>query len=157
MILSMVRLKSGYTKSLHSRSVSPILLTMKNKTIKAYKIDAYANRIDTLELSDDYREISRNIGCECFCIAKSLPNGDTLYVDDEGYINANVTRGFVFAGQFFAGNGLVLGTNEHSGDSESVQTKELAIAELVKFADADFSITDEMRQQAMSSWKVYTL
>ena len=124
--------------------------------MKAYKIDATNNTITELEMSEDYREISQNIGCELFCVARTLPNGDTLFVDDEGWMNANVKRAFKFDGRVFAGNGVVLGCNS-AGDSVSVKTKELDIAKLVEFAPAHFEISDEMRDAAMNSWKVVSL
>jgi len=124
--------------------------------MKAYKIDAYTNTITELEMSEDYREISQNIGCEMFCVAKTLPNGDTLFVDDEGWINPSVTRAFKFDGRVFAGNGVLLGCNG-GGESESAKTKELDIAKLVEFAPKTFSIPQEMRDAAMGSWKVMAM
>jgi hypothetical protein len=124
--------------------------------MKAYKIDAYTNTITELEMSEDYREISQNIGCEMFCVAKTLPNGDTLFVDDEGWINPSVTRAFQFDGRVFAGNGVVLGCNR-GGESESAKTKELDIAKLVGFAPKGFEISQEMRDAAMGSWKVVAM
>ena len=124
--------------------------------MKAYKIDAYTNTITELEMSEDYREISQNIGCELFCVAKTLPNGDTLFVDDEGWLNPRVTRAFQFDGRVFAGNGVVLGCNG-GGESESVKIKELQIAKLVRFAPPSFAISQEMRDAAMGSWKVTAL
>ena len=127
------------------------------KTIKAYKIDAYLNRIDTIEIrADDIHDMHKAIGCELFCVGKNLPNGDSLYVDDEGWMNGSVTRGFFFDGNFFAGNGLVLGLNRNSGASISVKTPELDLALKVKFPPPCFQISDEMREKAMSCWKITT-
>lgn len=124
--------------------------------MKAYKIDATANVITEIQIGKDYREISQNIGCELFTVAHTLPNGDTLFVDDEGWLNGNVTRAFKFAGRVFAGNGVVLGCNR-AGESASVKTKELVIAEFVEFAPSNFAISEEMRDAAMGGWKVTML
>ena len=122
------------------------------KTHKAYKIDAYSDVITEVKIND-YRDIYSNIGCGTFCVATTLPNGDTLYVDDEGYLNQNVTRGFMFKGRFFAGNGLLIGGNK-IGESVNVKTKELDVANMVTFMPERFTIPDEMREDAMSGWSV---
>lgn len=122
---------------------------MKNK---AYKIDAYANRIDEVTVGE-YTDIYLHIGCDTFTIADQLPNGDTLYVDDEGYLNASVTRGFFWNGSFFAGCGLLLGSNDE-GESVDVKTSELDVAESTNFPPQDFEIDDALRERALNSWSV---
>lgn len=124
--------------------------------MKAYKVDSYNNTITTIEMSDDFREISENIGCDLFCVGRTLPNGDTLFVDDEGFMNTNVTRGFMFDGQFFAGNGILLGGNR-MGESDDVKTKELEFSTRVIFPPASFQIDDSIRAKAMSGWKIVPL
>lgn len=122
--------------------------------MKAYRIDANQNRIDTVELSDDFRDISKQIGCEIFCVARTLPNGDTVYVDDEGYLNKNVKRGFIIGGQFFAGNGLMLGCDNDTGESQSVKTSLSIVEGLTQFMPVGAEISDKMRYDAMNSWQV---
>jgi len=124
--------------------------------MKAYKIDATNNVITTVELTENYRDITNAIGCELFCVGHTLKNGDTLFVDDEGWLNAKVKRVFKFDGRLFAGNGLIVGLNRNNGNSVSVKTKELDIAKLVEFASKGFEITDEMRDNAMGSWTITT-
>lgn len=119
---------------------------------KAYKIDAYANRIDEVTVGE-YTDIYEHIGCQTFTLATVLDNGDTLYVDDEGYLNSEVTRGFYYEGQFFAGNGLLLGSNEE-GESVDVKTLELDVAESTHFPPDSFEIDDAMRERAMNSWSI---
>lgn len=125
------------------------------KTHKAYKIDAYRNIITEVAIGD-YRDIYKQIECGTFTVASYLPNGDTLYVDDEGFLNEKVTRGFMFNGRFFAGNGLLLGATK-GGDSANVKTKELDAANMVTFAPACFVITDKIRQDAMNGFSVTML
>ena len=124
--------------------------------MKAYKIDAYNNVITTIEMSDDHREISENIGCDLFCVGRTLPNGDTLFVDDEGYMKESVTRGFVFDGQFYAGNGVLLGCNR-AGESQSVKLQELEFSTRVIFPPECFQIDDKIRAKAMAGWKIVPL
>jgi hypothetical protein len=121
--------------------------------MKAYKIDPYNNVITTLNLGDDFREISKNIGCDLFCLAATFANRDTLYVDDEGLLKTEVTRGFTLNGQFFAGNGILLGCDNY-GESMDVQTDELEIAKLITFPPPCFEITDEYREKAIAGWNL---
>ena len=121
--------------------------------MKAIKIDAYANTITEVEIGTDFREISRNIGCDLFCIGHTLPNGDTLFVDDEGWLNGNVTRAFGFDGRVMAGNGLIVGSNR-SGDSVSAKSSLDAIKRLTEFPPEGWSIDDSTRDAAMSGFKL---
>ena len=124
--------------------------------MKAIKIDSYANTITEVEIGTDFSEISRNIGCDLFCIGHTLPNGDTLFVDDEGWLNGNVTRAFGFDGRVMAGNGLIVGSNR-SGDSVSAKSSLDKIKSLTEFPPEGWSISDADRDAAMSSWKFYAL
>lgn len=124
--------------------------------MKAIKIDSYANTITEVEIGNDFREISRNIGCDLFCIGHTLPNGDTLFVDDEGWLNSNVTRAFSFDGRVLAGNGLILGSNR-SGNSISAKSSLDKIKSLTRFAPEGWSISDTDRDAAMSGWKLTML
>lgn len=124
--------------------------------MKAIKIDAYANTITEVEISNDFREISRNIGCDLFCVGHTLPNGDTLFVDDEGWLNYNVTRAFGFSGRILAGNGLILGSNQE-GDSISAKSSLDKIKNLTQFLPEGWNISDSDRDAAMSGWKITTM
>jgi hypothetical protein len=121
--------------------------------MKAYKIDCYNNVITTLNLGEDFREISNNIGCDLFCLAAVFNNNDTLYVDDEGLLKTDVTRGFTLDGQFFAGNGILLGCND-MGVSTDVRTDELEIAKRISFPPECFTISDEYREKAIAGWNL---
>lgn len=125
--------------------------------MKAIKIDSTNNTISEIEISKDYREISRNIGCDLFCVGRTLPNGDTLYVDDEGWLNSNVTRAFGFDGNILAGNGLILGCNRNTGDSISVKSSLEQIKKMVEFPPEGWSISDAMRDDIMSQTRFIPL
>ena len=128
-----------------------LYLQMKNnnskKTLAAYKINAYSNMLEVVSMSHDFKEINELIGSNTFTVGKTLENGDTLYVDDEGFLNEGVTRGFLFDGSFFAGNGLVLGSDDE-GESCSVKGKAVDTAMRISFAPEDFEITGKMRDDA---------
>lgn len=72
------------------------------KMKKAYLINAEARRIDEVKFSD-YKDIQNLIGCERFDIAAYLNDNDALYVDDEGYLNPHVKKGFYYCQHPFFG------------------------------------------------------
>jgi hypothetical protein len=96
-------------------------------------IDAENRRITPHEVGEDYRDITKAIGCELMEVATYLPNGDVIYVDEEGRINGT-KHYFVYDGNVFAGNGLVVGTGEE-GETISCKTEELNLARKVEWAD----------------------
>ena len=69
------------------------------KTHKAYLINSEARRIDEVEVGD-YKDIQNKIGCRIFTVAAYLDDNDALYVDDEGYLNSDVKKGFFTANSF---------------------------------------------------------
>jgi hypothetical protein len=86
--------------------------------MKAIFIDAVNRKKSDIDFQGDYKEIQKQIGCDCFTCVE-LENGDTLFVDDEGLINGEQNF-FAIDGapyQPYAGNGLILGTNHSTGDS----------------------------------------
>ena len=95
---------------------------------KGLLIDAKRGIISEVKVGD-YTDIQRLIGCDTFTVVR-LSKTECLYVDDNGLIN-DTTHGFSIAtanGQLM-GNGVVLGLNPHSGDSEDTK---LAIGDLAK-------------------------
>ena len=99
---------------------------------KAYLIHSATKTVSDITI-DDYTEISKNIGCEIFTTGTHLPNGDTIYVDDEGLL-INPKFFFMVDGcaHPFAGNGVVVGADEE-GESVDVKTKIEDIWAMVKF------------------------
>ena len=96
-------------------------------------IDAEHRRIVPHEVGEDYRDITKAIGCRVMEVASYLDNEDVIYVDEEGRINGT-KHYFVFDGNVFAGNGLVVGTGEE-GETISCKSKELDIASRVEWAN----------------------
>jgi hypothetical protein len=128
------------------------------KKITAIKIDCNNNKIDEVKINGaDFEEINRAIDCDCFCVGARLPNGDILWVDDEGWISNKVKRVFEFGkGNVFAGNGLILGQTA-SGNSTNVKSKLLDVAMQVQFAPAGWEITPDIRAKAMASVQIFPL
>lgn len=128
------------------------------KKITAIKIDCNKNKVDEITINaGDFEEITRAIGCELFCVGARLPNGDILWVDDEGWINTNVKRAFEFGKMnVFAGNGLILGQTA-SGNSTNAKSKLLDVAMQVQFAPVGWEITPDIRAKAMASVQIFPL
>lgn len=119
--------------------------------MRAYLIDPFRNLITTVDLTEDHREIARALGCDHFDLGRTFCNGDALYVDDEGLLKDEVTRGFTLDGRFFAGRGLLLGTTP-DGRSTDVRTPELDVAALVQFPPDGWVLTEDVRDQLRTVW-----
>lgn len=90
---------------------------MKKKVIL---IDAVNREVKFVEY-DNYKEMYDLLNCQCFTVATEFENRDAIYVDDEGLL-CNPQHFFEYKGahQPFAGNGLIVGTDD---DGESVDAK----------------------------------
>lgn len=85
--------------------------------MNAYLIDPFEKTLTEVEYNGDFREICRLIDAQVFDLAR-LPNGDAIYVDDEGLFKRNEFFKHKGYGNPLAGKGLVLGCDEQ-GDSTS--------------------------------------
>lgn len=84
---------------------------------RAILIDPEARSVKEVQIGDHYKEISRAIGCDYFCLAAQ--GLDDLYVDDEGLLKEGIPV-FEIDGQLLAGRGLVLGRD---GEGESCDAR----------------------------------
>ena len=87
--------------------------------MKAIFIDAVNKTIERIDFEGDYKDIQDKISVDCFTCAEINQAGDVVYVDDEGLMNG--TDDFFFIEgmyQPFAGNGLILGTDMSTGESD---------------------------------------
>lgn len=87
--------------------------------MKAILIDVTNRSVTEVQIGDDWREISRTIGCDMFTTVR-LTDTETLFVDDEGLFTDKDFFHLNGYPQPLAGNGLILGT---SLSGESVDTK----------------------------------
>jgi hypothetical protein len=104
-----------------------ILINSTFKTITEISID-----------KDDFlNEAYRHIGCSTIEAATDLPNGDTIFVDENGLLN-DPTVFFEYAGahQPFAGNGLIVSTDSE-GDTQGALTSLKTIGENVSFSNVN--------------------
>lgn len=87
--------------------------------MKAVLIDSKNRTITDVEYSGDYKEIYRLIGCSCFTVVRNLPDGDDVFVDDEGLLKLTGDTPFFTIPWYpspLAGSGLILSTDAE-GDS----------------------------------------
>lgn len=103
--------------------------------MKAILINSKTKEIKEVEMGKDYKEIYSQLECEMFQIGTELAEQDAIYVDEEGLMNGTDVF-FVYEGahQPFAGNGLILGTDDE-GESVSCKIKLDEVKNKVKFYD----------------------
>lgn len=103
----------------------------------AQLIDPYTQAVRPIDLSNKTSEavaqMQDAIQCDCFTTAGYLPNGDCIYVDDEGRINGT-THGFRIPsfnhGDYLMGRGLVVGSGP-AGKSATAKTTAEQLYELL--------------------------
>jgi hypothetical protein len=117
--------------------------------MKAWKIDADQKRIYLVDISDDktleqwYELIGNNCDMvETVCVDN---NGDSLLCDEEGLFNPATRKGFIYeypgdqARFTICGNGLLVGLNAETGDSEDVKAVEAEVLpRIVRWLDESF-------------------
>lgn len=93
-------------------------------TLRAILIDAKNKTVSEIQLGKDYKEISKKIGCDLFTVATTFPNGDGVFVDDEGLING--TPDFFYCKNIYphplAGSAVILGS-DREGESKDAKIK----------------------------------
>lgn len=105
--------------------------------MKAILIDASAKTVTEVTLEDDHKEISKHIGCRTFTLGADIGEKDCVYVDDEGLLDDS--NAFFFLPtlhQPFAGNGLILGIDYNTGESQDTSISLEAVKRSVKFLSA---------------------
>lgn len=102
--------------------------------MKAILIDATNQTVTEVEIEKGLRAIYGVMGVSMIEAATYLPNGDVIYVDEEGTFGMNSESRFFDIGAHspFVGNGLVVGTGR-DGDSVSSKSTVEEIRNLVKF------------------------
>ena len=104
--------------------------------MNAILIDPYAETITPVEYSGNYQDIYKLCDYELFTVVSVEPNGDGIYVDDEGLLKlTDETKFFTYAGypQPLAGKGLILGLNPRTGNSIGAKTPLETVKAKVKF------------------------
>lgn len=81
--------------------------------MKSIFIDAKNQQVTFVENKGQLEDKYLILGVDMVEIGKYYPNGDTLWVDEEGLINGT-EFGFVLDGKEYMGNGLIYGTNREN-------------------------------------------
>ena len=98
-------------------------------------IDPFLQLFAETEIKGELSDYYRLIDCDCFTVAADLPNGDAIYVDDEGLLKGPTAFFGVNLPDYedpFAGCGIVVGTNSE-GESVDAKTTLLELADLIAF------------------------
>jgi hypothetical protein len=102
---------------------------------KCILIDAYAETITEVTIGEELQDIYSAIRCNTFeCI--DIGRFDTIYVDEEGLLKLNSqTKFFSIIGGYqpIAGNGLVMGYIDETGESCDTTLSVNDVASLVQF------------------------
>jgi hypothetical protein len=108
--------------------------------MKAMLIDSAAREIREVEYSTT-ADLQRFVGGWIEAVYLGLPNGDVLYVDEEGMFKPQ-TSFFMIHGHAapIAGNGVIVGPEVHDRDGEYVRTdppgcSPRSLAQFVRFLD----------------------
>lgn len=91
--------------------------------MKAVLIDAKARTISDIEYSGNWRDISPMLGCDLFTVVRNLPDGDDVYVDDEGLLKLNADSVFFEMPWYpnpLAGSGLILSCDRDGNSTAAV-------------------------------------
>lgn len=130
--------------------------------MKALKIDSWSQTITEVELGD-WKTYAPTIGhgCALFTVATYLPNGDALFVDDEGLLRPDqVDRMFKcpWHPEPLAGNGLIIGTGPDGDSADCKSEPTIELADGIKFgmlvrADRDLGPDAEALLTLLSMFK----
>lgn len=88
--------------------------------MKAVLINAAERTVTDVDFDGDWREISKLIDCRLFTVVGGLPDGDDLFVDDEGLLTADEQTTYFKLPWYptpLCGSGLILGCDTSTGDS----------------------------------------
>ena len=112
-----------------------------------------------IDYDGNWKSISDLIGCRLFTVVSGLPDGDDLYVDDEGLLTAN-TDSTYFRFPWYptplCGSGLILGCDIESGDSVACNHDADFYRKQIEFMGANAVwLWKELHDSDWPSMKVY--
>ncbi len=99
--------------------------------MRAILIDASKNAIKEVEIDESIESVYKTMEAEIIEVGFYINGTDCCYIDEEGRINGTKTR-FMYDGQIFAGNGLIVGTTKE-GDNDSCAISLEKVKELISF------------------------
>lgn len=86
--------------------------------MKAIFIDAKNQQVSIIDTKAQLEDKYLILDVDMVEIGRYYPNGDTLWVDEEGLINGT-DFGFQLDGVEYMGNGLILGTNRENPELDA--------------------------------------
>lgn len=95
--------------------------------MKAVLIDAKSRTVSDVEYSGNWRDISPMLGCDCFTVVRNLPDGDDVYVDDEGLLKLTPESVFFTIPWYptpLAGSGLIMSCDSQGESAPAVHDAE---------------------------------
>ena len=101
--------------------------------MKAIFIDAKNQQVSIIETKAQLEDKYLVLDVDMVEIGRYYPNGDTLWVDEEGLINGT-DFGFQLDGVEYMGNGLILGTNRENPELDASAVTPLKDLEVMFFS-----------------------
>lgn len=105
--------------------------------MEAIFIDAQNQQVTRVKNRGQLEEMYLLMKVDMIQVGRYYPNGDTLYVDEEGLINGT-NYGFSLDGRDFLGNALLYGTNR-----ENPELPDSAVTPLEKIKINFFKLVEE--------------
>ena len=120
-------------------------------------IDSVNKKIEELEIEGSLKELQDLAAAQSgiICIANYITYNGTeniIYVDDEGLLgNKFPMKGFEYKGIFYAGNGVIVGSNH--GDSIS---SNLLVTDLNRMIDFVEKNEEEVTEMLNTGFKIFS-
>ena len=119
-------------------------------------IDGVNKKIEELEIEGSLKELQDLAAAQSgiICIANYITYNGTeniIYVDDEGLLgNAFPMKGFEYKGIFYAGNGVIVGSNH--GDSVSSNLLVTDLNRMIEFVEKN---EEEVTEMLNTGFKIF--
>lgn len=121
------------------------------KTIKAVFVNADNRTVEDVEIERGLQPMYDLIGCRLVDLVR-LSDGDDLFVDDEGLFSIEPTSPMFRIGDAtLAGNGLIIGGNDDTGESCNVHRNADHYRSTITFTHA---AADAMRRMLRDSLNI---
>lgn len=121
------------------------------KTIKAVFVNADKRVVEDVEIERGLQSMYDMIGCRLVELVR-LSHDDDLFVDEEGLLSIEPTSPMFRIGDAtLAGNGIILGGNNETGESCDVHRNADHYRSLITFTHAAADATRRMLRDALNA------
>jgi len=118
--------------------------------MRAVVINSEKKEVYEVQMGTDYKEIYSLIGngCSTFAVPVELPNGDAVYADDEGLLQAEIKGGFIMEDWNYpiVGNAVLLNVDEEGESCDALSDVEELASQI-----------EWVNQTDAKSWAEYAL